>query len=114
MHNEESKMLFGGKKVKVRNMAIAYYYHHGLNRPSSEEWTGKNGVIIDICRVFKIGTKKRRQVKLVLEAVNDSILKGKKYDGRTLRTGGVGGAGGRHSLIIPGSTEECIIADWME
>ena len=56
-------------------MAIAYYYTFTLDKPARSEWLGKHGVIYAIMKHFNIQNKKRKQMKLVLEEIENCIKK---------------------------------------
>ena len=54
---QDSIVLFGSKRKKVRSLAIAYHYVNVLHSPPILEWAGKDGTIMQICNLLKIAKK---------------------------------------------------------
>ena len=89
-------------------LAVGIYYLQVLGSPPRIEWGRRNGTVAHICELWDIPTKFSRRVKHVLEQLNTKGIE--KFDGNDIRTLNTG----RPQIILPGSSEEGIIADWME
>ena len=91
-------------------IAIGTYYAHVIGATDRKFWGGKDGVIAKICEVWNLNRQQRRKVRRILESVHECRFRNTDYDGRSKRKYNKG----RTILILPGSVEEGLIADWME
>ena len=106
---EDGLSCFEDTRSSLR-MGIAVYYRMALQSPPRDEWGGRSGTIAHICDVFHLKSKKRRMIRRILLGVQWCEKQGFKYNGKDRRQYNPG----RVALILPGSKEEHIIADWME
>lgn len=82
------------------------FFRYSLNAPG-EDWLVKHGMVCAICDQYNL-SKTRKQVYLVIYAVQKCIQEGKEYHGYTDRNWS------RNITISSHPKEEHIIADWME
>ena len=88
--------------------AIYYVYVHVLDAPHEEHWSGKEGTIAIIRKKLELPPHTRRKIHRTLDLIMSSLRKGMIFDGKWETNAG------RPILIKPGSTEETLIANWME
>ena len=92
----------------MRNTSIAFYFRNVLDEPPDSEWLGKYGTIHCILKKYNIPKKTWKSVKRVLLSVNKAKKYRLWYSGQTISDAG-------RPIITPrGSTEENIIASWMD
>ena len=96
--------------TQAERVAISYYYHIAMSAPPISEWSGWDGTISTIRRVFKFDLNKRFLIQKVLEDSIKCKEDGKQYDG----TPYFERKNGPTLIIDPGSMEENIVANWME
>ena len=101
------------KDNQAERTEIAHVYRFVLHGPPPEEWDGNHGSIRKVCDMF--GWKannhnKHRKIRSIFLECEELLCKGLSFNqnkSKKLRTG-------RPPVILPGSVEEGIIADWME
>ena len=91
-------------------LSITRYYETALGAPDRTEWLGKDGVIVHICRVFKLPAQKHRKVRRILMQYCATKNKNQLFDGYDLRKWNTG----RPVVIEQGSKDEALLADWLE
>ena len=107
--DEDAMDRFDDTRAALR-YGIALYYSTTLNAPARNEWGGQSGTISHICDVFKLPSKKRRVVRRILDDLRWCEQRKAKFNGKDKRQHNKG----RPVVIVPGSSDESIIADWME
>ena len=97
------------KRVCYR-MAIFYYYVEVLDAPHSVHWKGKGGTISIIRKALFMEAHQRRVIKRTLEEIKRCAVYGLEFNGKIEPKEKLG----RKIIILPGSVEELLIANWME
>ena len=88
--------------------AIYYYFIYHLDAPHEEHWGGKEGTISLIRKHLCLPPHTRRKICRTLQCIIHHIRTGTPF------TGNYESHAGRKVLIESGSTEEELIARWME
>ena len=91
-------------------MAIYYYYVEVLDAPHLTHWRGNGGTITIIRKALGMMPYQRRVIKRTLLEIMRCAVEGIIFDGRIESKNKTG----RKIIILPGSAEELLIANWME
>ena len=93
--------------VSLRH-ALYYFYVYVLDAPHKNHWGGKDGTISILRKKLKLPPHTRRKIHRTLSNILDCLADGSPFDGS------LGKTSGRPVLITSGSTEEELVANWME
>ena len=88
--------------------AVYYIYVATLDTPHEEHWSGKEGTIAIIRKKLGLSPHTRRLIHRTLELIIKTFKDGTIFNGKYAITAG------RPVSIKAASTEETLIADWME
>jgi len=91
-------------------MAIQYQYIDIMDAPHKSYWSGKGGTISVIRKALHMSTNQRRTIKRTLQEITKCMREGVIFDGSIEKEN----KQGRKIIILPGSFEELLIANWME
>ena len=97
------------KRIAYR-MAISYYFVEVLDAPHSTHWKGKGGTIALIRKALHMYQNQRRVIRRTLEEIVRCAAEGVMFDGKIEAKDKTG----RQIIILPGSIEELLIANYME
>ena len=97
------------KRVCYR-MAISYYFVEVLDAPHSTHWKGKGGTIAIIRKALHMHPSQRRVIRRTLQEIMRCAAEGDEFNGKIEKKS----KQGRKIIILPGSFEELLIANWME
>ena len=93
--------------VSLRH-AIYYIYIFLLDAPHKEHWGGRDGTISILRKKLRLPQHTRRKIRRTLSKILECMVNAEPFDGT------LGKSTGRPILINSGSTEEELIANWME
>lgn len=99
----------GVRGIHVRQ-AIFYHYTYVLDAPFQEHWDSHNGTISIIRKALHLRVSQHRVIKRALDDIVSALKVGKEFDGTYIKHGNCG----RKVVILPGSQDETLIANWME
>ena len=91
-------------------MAIMYHYVEILDAPNAIHWKGKGRTISLIRRALHMHASQRRVILRTLEEIMRCAVEGIEFNGKIESKHKLG----RKIIILPGSAEELLIANWME
>jgi len=97
-------------KRKALRYAIYYQFVFVLDCPYHEHWSHQGGTIAIIRKALDLRPNQRRVVRRTLEEIMRCLREGKEFDGHISNNEKLG----RKILILPGSIEEALIANWMD
>ena len=97
------------KRICYR-IAIYYYYIEVLDAPHLIHWKSRAGTIAIIRKALKMHPSQRRVIKRTLEEIMRCATEGVDFNGKIEKKN----KEGRKIIILPGSFEELLIANWME
>ena len=92
-------------------LAIGVYFINVLGNPLQRCWSGREGVVTQLLRIWNLSNNKRDYVKRILSQCASCAKNKVPYHSQTLANERLKG---RTPLIKRGSVDEGIIADWME
>ena len=90
--------------------SIYYTWVYRLDAPPEKDWKGRDGTIHSIRRILGMPPHARSKIRRVLEEAMRCLRVGKCFDGTIEPKNKLG----RKVLILPGSAEELLMANWME
>ena len=91
-------------------IAIWVAFINDFGGPQPDEWDGQKGTIALLARQFKMKPGSFDVVRKVLLACMECEKNGIKYEGNDFRASN---CGGKNKIILPNSTDEEIVADYI-
>ena len=90
--------------------SIYYTWVYRLDAPPEKDWKGRDGTIHTIRHILGMPPHARSKIRRVLEEAMRCLRVGKYFDGTIEPKNKLG----RKVVILPGSAEELLMANWME